>query len=196
MEGLCSRRQAAHDDAAGNGVLAPLLPARAAQGLRENPVFWFPREPIPRASASRSASNCWRAIARRPASPSEATSNWHCPNCGAAMIVIQRLTAAELSTVHLLRHLLDAANNGGPLRRASRTPAHSCARTFTESRSHSSFPYALSSNNFSVIATVFGDPTRRLSGSSGHSPQLAARYKSGHSIPIATRPPQTPAASF
>jgi predicted RNA-binding Zn-ribbon protein involved in translation (DUF1610 family) len=30
--------------------------------------------------------------------PSEGSSLWHCPRCGAAMIVIQRFTAAELST--------------------------------------------------------------------------------------------------
>jgi hypothetical protein len=30
--------------------------------------------------------------------PSESSSLWHCPRCGAAMIVIQRFTAAELST--------------------------------------------------------------------------------------------------
>jgi hypothetical protein len=29
---------------------------------------------------------------------SESSSLWHCPRCGAAMIVIQRFTAAELST--------------------------------------------------------------------------------------------------
>ena len=28
----------------------------------------------------------------------ESSSLWHCPRCGAAMIVVQRLTAAELST--------------------------------------------------------------------------------------------------
>jgi predicted RNA-binding Zn-ribbon protein involved in translation (DUF1610 family) len=30
--------------------------------------------------------------------PSESSTLWHCPRCGAAMIVIRRLTAAELST--------------------------------------------------------------------------------------------------
>jgi predicted RNA-binding Zn-ribbon protein involved in translation (DUF1610 family) len=30
--------------------------------------------------------------------PSETSSLWHCPRCGAAMIVVQRFTAAELST--------------------------------------------------------------------------------------------------
>lgn len=29
---------------------------------------------------------------------SESSTLWHCPRCGAAMIVIQRFTAAELST--------------------------------------------------------------------------------------------------
>jgi predicted RNA-binding Zn-ribbon protein involved in translation (DUF1610 family) len=32
-----------------------------------------------------------------PVTSSEATSNWHCPNCGAPMIVTHRLTAVELS---------------------------------------------------------------------------------------------------
>ncbi len=30
--------------------------------------------------------------------PSESSTLWHCPRCGAAMIVIQRFTAAKLST--------------------------------------------------------------------------------------------------
>jgi predicted RNA-binding Zn-ribbon protein involved in translation (DUF1610 family) len=30
--------------------------------------------------------------------PSESSSRWHCPRCGAAMIVVQRFTATELST--------------------------------------------------------------------------------------------------
>jgi len=29
---------------------------------------------------------------------SQTSSLWHCPRCGAAMIVVQRFTAAELST--------------------------------------------------------------------------------------------------
>jgi predicted RNA-binding Zn-ribbon protein involved in translation (DUF1610 family) len=32
-----------------------------------------------------------------PSTSSETTSNWHCPNCGAPMLVIHRLTAVELS---------------------------------------------------------------------------------------------------
>jgi len=32
-----------------------------------------------------------------PSASSVTTSNWHCPNCGAAMIVIDKLTAVELS---------------------------------------------------------------------------------------------------
>jgi hypothetical protein len=35
-----------------------------------------------------------------PAAPqgaSQLSSNWHCPHCGTAMMVIQRITAAELS---------------------------------------------------------------------------------------------------
>ena len=30
--------------------------------------------------------------------PAESSSLWHCPRCGAAMIVVARFTAAELST--------------------------------------------------------------------------------------------------
>src|ERR1700687_2056068 len=32
------------------------------------------------------------------ATSSQTSSLWHCPRCGAAMIVMQRFTAAELST--------------------------------------------------------------------------------------------------
>jgi hypothetical protein len=34
-----------------------------------------------------------------PALPNagESSSTWHCPRCGAAMVVVQRLTAAEVS---------------------------------------------------------------------------------------------------
>jgi hypothetical protein len=31
------------------------------------------------------------------ANPSESSSTWRCPHCGAAMVVAQRLTAAEVS---------------------------------------------------------------------------------------------------
>lgn len=33
----------------------------------------------------------------QPATSSDITSNWHCPHCGSAMVVLQRLTAEELS---------------------------------------------------------------------------------------------------
>src|ERR1035438_1383510 len=32
-----------------------------------------------------------------PLGSSEAPSHWHCPHCGATMVIIQRLTAVELS---------------------------------------------------------------------------------------------------
>jgi hypothetical protein len=32
-----------------------------------------------------------------PLTSSETPSKWHCPHCGATMLVIQRLTAADLS---------------------------------------------------------------------------------------------------
>jgi len=35
---------------------------------------------------------------RPPSSASsDITSNWHCPHCGSAVVVLQRLTSAELS---------------------------------------------------------------------------------------------------
>jgi hypothetical protein len=37
------------------------------------------------------------AEARTAKSPSESSTLWHCPRCGAAMIVIEKLTTAELS---------------------------------------------------------------------------------------------------
>jgi hypothetical protein len=46
---------------------------------------------------------CRKLLAMRPLEPlpspnsSENTATWHCPPCGAAMGVAQRLTAAELS---------------------------------------------------------------------------------------------------
>jgi hypothetical protein len=45
-----------------------------------------------------SSSSPGRAEAGTCQIPSESSSLWHCPRCGAAMIVIQRFTAAELST--------------------------------------------------------------------------------------------------
>jgi len=33
----------------------------------------------------------------QPSTSSDVTSNWHCPHCGSAMVVLQRLTAVELS---------------------------------------------------------------------------------------------------
>jgi len=32
-----------------------------------------------------------------PQTPNDTSSNWQCPHCGASMIVMQQLTAAELS---------------------------------------------------------------------------------------------------
>ena len=48
---------------------------------------------------SRCLSLCQQLLASsRPPSRSSGTpSTWHCPNCGAAMVVIHRLTAGELS---------------------------------------------------------------------------------------------------
>jgi hypothetical protein len=55
--------------------------------------------------------------------PSE-SSLWHCPRCGAAMIVIQRFTPAELSTC--LPSILRSAFLNRTLQTCSHTPIHSC----------------------------------------------------------------------
>ena len=47
------------------------------------------------------ADNCWPTVARIKLEHTtclRGSSLWHCPQCGASMIVIQRFTAAELST--------------------------------------------------------------------------------------------------
>jgi hypothetical protein len=45
---------------------------------------------------SSTSSTLVEAGTRKP--PAESSSVWHCPRCGAAMIVVQRFTAAELSS--------------------------------------------------------------------------------------------------
>ena len=50
MEGLCSWRQAAKDEAYRDGVLTPVLSARAAKRLRPDSTLWFSIQPFPRRS--------------------------------------------------------------------------------------------------------------------------------------------------
>ena len=58
---------------------------------------------------------------------SQSSCLWHCPRCGASMIVVQRFTAAEPSALHLLRFFLThpSAATGGcaPARRCIRVLA-------------------------------------------------------------------------
>ena len=126
MEGLRSRRQTAHDDTARNGVLASLLPARAAEGLRENPLFWFPREPNPRALPP--------ALPATAGERSPAALQFLGDYLQLALPQLRRRNDCYSQThrwgtlaVHLLRYLLKLRPTAGH-RRACRTRARSCAR--------------------------------------------------------------------
>ena len=111
LEGLRARQPAASDDPGGGGVLAPLPAPRASPGLRPHPPFRLSGPPTPR-----------RALApllpvpgttdrfaqphqdRQPgeeegcSTPPPSTSTWSCPQCGGPMIILERLTAAEMCT--------------------------------------------------------------------------------------------------
>jgi hypothetical protein len=190
MEGLCSRRQAAHHDAAGHGVLAPLLPARAAKRLRENPLFWFSRESIPRALPPALPAT---AGERSPEALNILRDRLHL-----ALPQLQRCDACHPQTyccgpraVRLLRYLLMLRTTADH-RRARRTRAPSCACPSPNHLLAACCPSA--SSNFSVIATAFGDPTptfrllRALTSACGSSKMAFISHSQ--------RPPQTPAASF
>ena len=56
---------------------------------------------------------------------SESSSLWHCPRCGASMLVVQRFTSCGTINMHVLRFFLAApsANDSGM---CASTPTHSC----------------------------------------------------------------------
>jgi len=83
-----------------------------------------------------SSSSPGRAEAETCQIPSESSSLWHCPRCGAAMIVIQRFTAANCQ--HVLTSILRSAFLIRPLQTCSRTPIHSCVH-LPSTRSHATF---------------------------------------------------------
>src|SRR6266852_2975633 len=92
LEGLRPRRQAWHDDTCGHRVLTALLSARAPLANR----FRASRLALSRHLLSSSSSTLVEAGPCKASA--EGSSVWHCPRCGATMIVVQRFTAAELST--------------------------------------------------------------------------------------------------
>jgi hypothetical protein len=57
----------------------------------------------------------------------EGSSVWHCPRCGATIIVVQRFSPAELSSMHILRFVLALCSL--PLPRCA--PAHRYIRGLT-----------------------------------------------------------------
>ncbi len=82
--------------------------------------------------------NCYPANSTPPAegvicaTSSQTSSLWHCPRCGAAMIVIQRFTAAELSTCcYYYQHAVTSIHRSACLTTTPEmcfgTPLHSCA---------------------------------------------------------------------
>ena len=62
LEGLCSWRQAAQNDAGRNRVPATFLPPCFAEGIRPNPPFRIPRQPIPQQPAQRCAVSCSQSV--------------------------------------------------------------------------------------------------------------------------------------
>ena len=189
MEGLCSRRQAAHHDAAGNGVLAPFLPARVTEGVRQNPVFWFPREPIPRAlspalpaTAGERSPAALRFLGdrRHMALPPLR----HCDVC-------RSYSPPRNSRGALLRYLLMLRTTAGH-RRACRTPAvrvpalHTI--TFWQPSVHRLRATSSQSRKPSAIPPRHSSFVRSLTSARGSSKAAFISHSQ--------RPPQTPAASF
>ena len=68
-----------------------------AQGLRPHPALRISRQSVSRVATSRTLPAVPQRSAISRHAPSETPSLWHCPHCGAAMIVIHRLTAVEFS---------------------------------------------------------------------------------------------------
>jgi len=115
---------------------------------------------------------------------SQSSCLWHCPRCGASMIVVQRFTAAEPSALHLLRFFLthpSAAN----WRMCSSTPMHSCPRL------SETLPLRLSDSLASASQDHHTSTFPVLCCSLISHAHLRLPFKP-HSAP---RPPQTPAAS-
>ena len=106
LEGLRPRRQAGEDDTRGHRVLALLrrfFLHVLAKGFVRIRHFGFLANRFRASHRSARRGSCWPPVVRRSrklkqTTPrSETSSLWHCPRCGASMIVIQRFTAAELS---------------------------------------------------------------------------------------------------
>ena len=190
MEGLCSRWQAAQDDAAGNRVLAPLLPTRAAEGFRQNPVFWFPREPISRALPP--------ALPATAGERSPEALNLFGSRLYLALPQLRRCDDCHSQThrrgtlaVLFLRYILMLPTTADH-RRAHRTPSGSCACPLP-SRLPAVFRNP-TSDNFSAIAKAFGDPTPTFG--LARSTNSACGSSKAAFISHSQRPPQTPAPSF
>jgi len=188
MEGLCPRRQTAPDDAAGYRVLAPFLPACITEELRQNPVFWLPRESIP---CTPSPALPATAGARSPASlhfgnslplALPALRGHH----GGHPKTHRRGTLA----VRLLRFFVTAQSPAAN-RRAPCTPTYSCVQALPKaSPTNLKAPCASRSSDridpLLLISSTFSGLVDRSTS--------VLRVPNWHSIPIASV--RRPAASF
>ena len=176
-----------------NGVLAPFLPARAAEGLRQNPVLWFPREPIPHAlppalpatAGERSPRTRLQILRRLPPTGTV-------PICGAAMIVHPQAHRCGTVPVHLLRLLLSR----GQRRATDVPPARPRVRVSCPPQNHFQAAFLQPASKQLLrhrhsLRRSYPD----IRGSSG-SLSPAAAVQKRHSIAHRPRPPQTPAPSF
>jgi hypothetical protein len=139
---------------------------------------------------------CQKLLAMGASQPEESShpgqdlSTWHCPHCGAAMVVVQRLTAAETSWCNL--RFVMTTQPAMAAGRAYSTPLYPCASwplvplpadSIACFRSNPESTYLYSEQcirKFSVAYVVIIRLVNTKTTSNRHS----------------QRPPQTPAASF
>ena len=97
MEGLRARGQAAEDDTARNGVPARFFLHVLPRGFVRIRHFGS----LANHHRGVLLPLCRRLLAMLPGSPpikiADGSSVWHCPRCGAGMVVVQRFSTAELS---------------------------------------------------------------------------------------------------
>ena len=99
VEGLRARQSVAHDDAHRDGISPALRPACAATWLRPDSAVWLPRQRVShRASRARSAP---APTAAPPANRPRHRRAWHCPRCGAPMVIGPILSGLQLTIVTL-----------------------------------------------------------------------------------------------
>ena len=182
---LCSRRQRQRTmTLLEDGVLAPrhFFSARVTEGVRQNPVFWFPREPIPRALSPALPAT---AGERSPAALRFLGDRRHMALPPLRLCDVCRSYTHRCGTlaVLLLRYLLMLRTTAGH-RRACRTPADSCA-CHSPNQFLPAFRASVSSNFFANLK-AFGDPTPTFEFQSGHSSSACGGSKAAFISHIAS----------